>query len=86
MAVLFVIIYIGSVVWGVYLGSKKGEGCISFGMTVLLGPIWLPVIILSKGDLRKCPHCAELIKKDATVCKHCGNTIPIKLGKYLGEK
>jgi hypothetical protein len=23
------------------------------------------------AETRKCPHCAELIKKDATVCRHC---------------
>ena len=25
------------------------------------------------GDEKKCPECAELIKKDAKVCKHCGH-------------
>ena len=84
MQIAIILIYIGSVVWGVYLGSKKGEGCISFAMTILLGPFWLPVIILSKGDLVKCPHCAELVKKDARVCKHCGNPIPIKISKFIG--
>lgn len=23
-------------------------------------------------DLRKCPYCAETIKREAKVCKHCG--------------
>jgi len=34
------------------------------------------VRLLSEGgimaDEKKCPECAELIKKDAKVCKHCG--------------
>lgn len=25
--------------------------------------------------LRKCPHCAESIKAEANVCKHCGRTV-----------
>jgi hypothetical protein len=40
-------------------------------------------IVIKKGavdgtnadDLRKCPHCAELIKKEATICKHCHSTV-----------
>lgn len=27
---------------------------------------------LSTGKFKKCPLCAEVIKKEATVCKHCG--------------
>ena len=27
-----------------------------------------------KADEKKCPKCAEVIKKAATVCKHCGHT------------
>ena len=27
---------------------------------------------LKKHPIRKCPYCAELVKLEATVCKHCG--------------
>jgi hypothetical protein len=31
---------------------------------------------IAAGTSRKCPHCAELIKPDAKVCKHCGRDVP----------
>lgn len=30
---------------------------------------------ISGGDSRKCPHCAELIKVEANVCRYCGRDI-----------
>jgi len=49
-----------------------------------------------KDELRKCPFCAEQIRKEAVKCKHCGSAIeaPPKrqasagaysAGKALGE-
>jgi hypothetical protein len=30
---------------------------------------------ISENDLRKCPHCAELIRREATVCHYCRNEV-----------
>jgi hypothetical protein len=30
---------------------------------------------LSSGDTRKCPHCAEIIKAEAKVCRFCGRDV-----------
>ncbi len=28
-----------------------------------------------KSDLMPCPHCAEPIRKEAKICRYCGNTL-----------
>lgn len=30
----------------------------------------------SYGNLKKCPFCAEAIKREAVKCKHCGSALP----------
>jgi len=71
MAALFIIIWIISIIIGVIYGSKKGEGCVSFIGLFIFGPLWLPIVFISKGNRRQCPHCAELIHKEANICPHC---------------
>ena len=31
---------------------------------------------LQSGALRRCPHCAEAIQRDAKVCPHCQRDVP----------
>jgi len=35
---------------------------------------------LETATTRKCPHCAELIQKEAKVCKHCHRDVPVAAG------
>lgn len=37
---------------------------------LLLGPLAVLMFLISPSK-RKCPHCAEWVKKDARVCPHC---------------
>jgi hypothetical protein len=32
---------------------------------------------LARGETRKCPFCAELIKSEAVVCRFCGRDVPV---------
>lgn len=31
--------------------------------------------LINRGVLKKCLYCAEVVKKEAKVCKHCGNQL-----------
>ena len=69
---------------------KGRSGCVWFLIAGLLGPFALIVAFLPSSDQidikqasdkgisknhRKCPLCAEIIKKEANVCRYCGNKI-----------
>ncbi len=74
-----------SVVVGVY-ADKKGRSGIGFGfLSIITSPLigfiiaWLvssdnaaiEQSAITKGEVRKCPACAELVKVEAKICKHC---------------
>ena len=48
------------------------------GLTILVGAVFIGFRTISKNGnverrsaLRACPYCAELIRREAIVCKHC---------------
>jgi phosphotransferase system glucose/maltose/N-acetylglucosamine-specific IIC component len=83
---MFTTIYIFlAILVGVYANSKGRSGFGFFLIAALLSPLIGFVIALvispisSKveqnaldvGDMKKCPSCAELVKTEAKLCKHC---------------
>jgi len=75
---------------GAVASSKGRSGCGWFILGVLLGPFGLIVALLPSseqkdqakarddgvaGDYRKCPRCAESIRREATKCRYCQSEI-----------
>ncbi len=79
-----------SLVAGVIAENKGRSGIGFFFLALVFSPlIGIPAALVAKADTaslekrqiksgqaRKCPYCAELIRPDAVVCKHCGRDLP----------
>ena len=63
--------------------ARKGRNYESFFFLSLFFPfiMWLVVSSISAdgsqatAGTKKCPKCAEYVKVEATLCKHCGSTL-----------
>jgi Na+/H+-dicarboxylate symporter len=83
---MFIIAWlIFAVLVGVYASSKGRSGFGFFLIAALLSPLigFIIALVVSPigskveqnaleaGDMKKCPSCAELVKIEAKLCKHC---------------
>lgn len=84
---MFVVILwiVFAVLVGLLASSKGRSGFLFFFLALILSPIVGLVIALvipknneiveskaiENGGMRKCPSCAELVKSEAKICKHC---------------
>ena len=62
--------------------EKRGRGPVAwFFLALVLSPVLAAVFLAvmepkTRADEKVCPACAETVKAEATVCKHCGHVFP----------
>lgn len=77
--------FVLSIVAGAVAGSK-GRSVAGYFLLSLLFSFIVAILVLvaipakeNQAIVRECPYCKEQIKREATICKHCGKEVePLK--------
>lgn len=76
-----------SIACGIFADRRGRSGIGWFFAALLASPLIAGVFLLvlpvnekegAFSILRRCNHCREQIRRDASVCKHCGSTSPFE--------
>jgi RNA polymerase subunit RPABC4/transcription elongation factor Spt4 len=75
----YIIVWILCGIIAAVIGSRKGQSRVGFLVGFLLGPLGIVLAIVLKGDRKECPHCRELIHREARACPRCQRVVSGKL-------
>lgn len=81
LVLVFLVIWIAALIAN--QAQNKGRNWQSFFILSLFFPfiMWIVVSVMTTDQsqptsgTKKCPKCAEYVKAEATLCKHCGSAI-----------
>lgn len=60
--------------------KAKGRPMMPWFLTTLVFSVLaLLAVLIAPGAGKKCPKCAETVRKDASVCKHCGHEFSVEV-------
>lgn len=72
---MLLMIWVVCILAGAAIGARKGQPIGGAILGFVGGPIGVVIALVVGNDNKKCHRCAEFVKKDAAICKHCGAAV-----------
>lgn len=71
----FLILWLGFAIAVAILANRfDRSGILWFLIALVISPLLAGIIVLAMGrNGKRCPSCAETVKREAATCRHCGH-------------